>query len=24
VMAERLGLPLGHFTGDKTQHEIAY
>ena len=24
VMAERLGLPLGHFTGDKSPHEMAY
>ena len=24
VMAERLGLPLGHFTDDKSPHEMAY
>src|SRR5260370_38003292 len=24
VMAERLGLPLGHFTGDKSPHELTY
>src|ERR1700737_166483 len=24
VMAERLGLPLGHFTGDKSPHELIY
>ena len=24
VMAERLGLPLGHFTGDRSPHELTY
>jgi HTH-type transcriptional regulator, quorum sensing regulator NprR len=24
VMAERLGFPLGHFTGDKSPHELTY
>jgi tetratricopeptide (TPR) repeat protein/DNA-binding XRE family transcriptional regulator len=24
MMAERLGLPLGHFTGDKSPHELTY
>ena len=24
VMAERLGLPLGHFTGEKSPHELTY
>lgn len=24
VMAERLGLPLGHFTDDKSPHELTY
>ena len=24
LMAERLGLPLGHFTGDKSPHELTY
>jgi tetratricopeptide (TPR) repeat protein len=24
VMAERLGLPLGYFTGDKSPHELTY
>jgi HTH-type transcriptional regulator, quorum sensing regulator NprR len=24
MMAERLGLPLGHFTGDKSPHELIY
>jgi HTH-type transcriptional regulator, quorum sensing regulator NprR len=24
VMADRLGLPLGHFTGDKSPQELAY
>src|SRR2546423_8964336 len=24
VMAERLGLPLGHFTGDRSPHESTY
>src|SRR5256712_2861432 len=24
VMAERLGLPLGHFTGDRSPHELSY
>ena len=24
VMAERLGLPLGHFTGERSPHELTY
>src|SRR5438132_8255111 len=24
VMAERLGFPLGHFTGDRSPHELTY
>src|SRR5256885_17261984 len=24
AMAERLGLPLGHFTGDRAPHELTY
>ena len=24
VMADRLGFPLGHFTGDKSPHELTY